>query len=23
MPLAELIDWRHKAVVRSGVKTDE
>nr|WP_233598446.1 GpE family phage tail protein [Erwinia sp. 198] len=23
MPLAELIDWRHKAIIRSGVKTDE
>jgi len=23
MPLAELIDWRHKAIIRSGVKSDE
>lgn len=23
MPLAELLDWRHKAMIRSGAKTDE
>jgi len=23
MPLAELLDWRHKALMRSGVSPDE
>ncbi|YCI31283.1 GpE family phage tail protein [Erwinia sp. PK3-005] len=23
MPLAELLDWRHKALIRSGVSPDE
>ncbi|WP_239953730.1 GpE family phage tail protein [Pantoea sp. Z09] len=23
LPLAELLDWRHKALIRSGANTDE